>query len=228
MRGGRGPPNQRLQLTGARTGGRRCGPEPRPAVDRRIRHVWAIRPQLNREALGGYRRHAVTRARWWAALILISVTVLALDIATGPYILFPITFVVPVGLGAWFLSRTAGVGFAFALVLSRFGIALFVESPGRPLYATALNAAIRLLVLTGLAVLLAKVNRQQQALAHRVQVLEGILPICAFCKKIRRPDGVWEPIEIYITHRSAAQFSHGLCEKCDREHYGEDVLPTVR
>ena len=170
----------------------------------------------------------MTRARWWAALILMSGAVLALDIATGPYILFPITFVVPVGLGAWFLSRTAGVGFAFALVLSRFGIALFVESSGRPLYATALNAAIRLVVLTGLAVLLAKVNRQQQALAHRVQVLQGLLPICAFCKKIRRPDGVWEPIEVYITHRSAAQFSHGLCEACDREHYGEDVLSTVR
>lgn len=157
-----------------------------------------------------------------------SVALLALDVATGPYILFPITFVIPVGLGTWFLSRTVGVGLAVGLVLSQFGIALFIEPSGRPLYATVLNAAIRLLVLTGLAVLLAKVNRQQRALAHRVQVLEGILPICAFCKKIRRPDGVWEPIEVYITQRSAAQFSHGLCEACDREHYGKDGLSTVR
>ena len=126
------------------------------------------------------------------------------------------------------MSRTVGLGFAFVLVLSRFGIAFVIEPFGRPLYATALNAAIRLLVLAGLAVLLAKVNRQQRALAHRVQVLEGILPICAFCKKIRRPDGAWEPIEIYITERSAAQFSHGLCEACDRKHYGEGVLSTMR
>ena len=167
------------------------------------------------------RRHAVTRTRWWGASILMSVTVLSLDIATGPYILFPITFVIPVGLGTWFLSRTVGVAFALALVLARFAIALLVEPSGAPLYATALNAAIRLLVLIGFAVLLAKVNRQQQALAHRVQVLEGILPICSFCKKIRRPDGVWEQIEVYISHRSATQFSHGFCEACGREHYGE-------
>jgi hypothetical protein len=155
-----------------------------------------------------------------------SVTVLASDIATGPYILFPVTFVIPVGLGTWFLSRASGFGFALALVLSRFAIARFVEPSGAPLYATAVNAAIRLVVLIGLAVLLAKVSRLQQALAHRVQVLEGILPICAFCKKIRRPDGVWEQIEVYISHRSAAQFSHGFCEACGREHYGEGTVST--
>ena len=62
---------------------------------------------------------------------------------------------------------------------------------------------------------------RSSALAKRVQVLEGILPICSFCKKIRRPDGQWEQIETYIGKRSAAQFSHGFCEACGREHYGK-------
>ncbi|HEX7335751.1 MAG TPA: hypothetical protein VF252_00980 [Gemmatimonadales bacterium] len=167
----------------------------------------------------------MTRAQWWGALILLSVGVLGLDIATGPYVLFPITFLVPVGLATWFLSQTAGLAFAVALVLSRFGIVLVFEPSATPLWAAAVNAAIRLLVLGGLAVLLAKVNRQQQALAQRVQLLEGLLHICGFCKKIRRPDGTWEQVERYITNRSAAQFSHGVCETCEREHYGAFSLP---
>jgi len=76
-------------------------------------------------------------------------------------------------------------------------------------------------VLVALAVLVAKVAQQRQMLAERVQILEGLLPICGFCKKIRRPDGVWEPIERYVSQRSAAAFSHSVCEACGREHYGK-------
>ena len=50
--------------------------------------------------------------------------------------------------------------------------------------------------------------------------LEGFLPICAGCKRIR--DGsVWRPIEAYISARSAAQFSHGICPECSLRLYGE-------
>ncbi|WP_459940553.1 Tll0287-like domain-containing protein [Deferrisoma palaeochoriense] len=54
----------------------------------------------------------------------------------------------------------------------------------------------------------------------RVRVLEGILPICASCKKIRVEGGDpgdpedWEPVEAYVMERSHAQFSHGLCPEC--------------
>jgi hypothetical protein len=69
--------------------------------------------------------------------------------------------------------------------------------------------------------MLVSAEREKRALAQRVQLLEGILPICMFCKKIRGPDGVWEQIESYITKHSAAHFSHGCCEKCGGEQYGE-------
>ncbi len=135
--------------------------------------------------------------------------------------MFPITFVLPVGVGSWYLGRRAGIGFALALVGSRFGIVLAFELAATPLWAEAANATIRLLVMMGLAVLVAKIAQQQRALAERVQILEGILPICAFCKKIRRPDGQWEQVEVYITGRSQAKFSHGFCEACSVEHYPE-------
>ena len=117
------------------------------------------------------------------------------------------------------------VSTSVALVACRFGIATILEPDRTPLWAAAINANIRLLVLVGLAILLAKLPQQQRELAKRVQTLERIVPICSFCKKIRLPDGKWEPIETYIGHRSATQFSHSFCEDCGREHYGEYLSP---
>lgn len=51
------------------------------------------------------------------------------------------------------------------------------------------------------------------------QTLHGLLPICAHCKKIRDDQGYWQRVEAYISSRSAATFSHGVCPDCIREHY---------
>ncbi|MCP5029088.1 MAG: response regulator, partial [Actinomycetia bacterium] len=47
-----------------------------------------------------------------------------------------------------------------------------------------------------------------------VKVLEGLLPICAGCKKIRDDEDQWNPLELYIDRHSEAHFSHGLCPDC--------------
>jgi PAS domain S-box-containing protein len=57
----------------------------------------------------------------------------------------------------------------------------------------------------------------QQALT---QVLSGFIPICASCYKIRDSANQWQPVEKYITSRTNAEFSHGLCEECARKLYG--------
>ena len=51
-------------------------------------------------------------------------------------------------------------------------------------------------------------------LRQRVQNLEGFLPICCYCKKIRDEQGRWHTLESYIEPRSGAQFSHGICPEC--------------
>jgi sigma-B regulation protein RsbU (phosphoserine phosphatase) len=51
-------------------------------------------------------------------------------------------------------------------------------------------------------------------LQDRVQRLEGILPTCMYCKKIRDENQIWVSIEQYITKRSDAEFSHGICPDC--------------
>ena len=63
-------------------------------------------------------------------------------------------------------------------------------------------------------------TRQQlaQTLAE-LRTLEGILPICSFCHRIRAEDGTWEQMERYVSERSDAQFSHGFCPECEAQHY---------
>jgi len=63
-----------------------------------------------------------------------------------------------------------------------------------------------------------KVEELQQAL-DRVEQLQGLLPICMYCKKIRDAENQWQRIETYIAQRSAAEFTHSLCEQCREEHY---------
>lgn len=55
----------------------------------------------------------------------------------------------------------------------------------------------------------------------QVKTLEGLLPICAHCKRIRDDQNNWQPVESYISQRSGAKFSHGVCPDCLREHYRE-------
>lgn len=72
--------------------------------------------------------------------------------------------------------------------------------------------------LTGvlLVFLLSALSREKE----KVKMLEGLLPICAWCKKIRDDEGKedgtgdWIEIEQYIQHRSDADFTHGVCEDC--------------
>lgn len=53
----------------------------------------------------------------------------------------------------------------------------------------------------------------QKALAE-VKTLKGLIPICAWCKKIRSEAGNWSELESYIMAHSDANFSHGVCPGC--------------
>jgi hypothetical protein len=52
-----------------------------------------------------------------------------------------------------------------------------------------------------------------------LDLLRGILPTCASCKRIRTADGEWEEIERYVAGHSSAEFSHGLCPACVEKLY---------
>ena len=69
--------------------------------------------------------------------------------------------------------------------------------------------------------LLARVHAhvQLRRVQDEVHTLRGILPTCAHCKKIRDQQGVWHTIEAYISQRTEAQFSHGLCPECIPKYF---------
>lgn len=68
---------------------------------------------------------------------------------------------------------------------------------------------------------LAQANKKLQEATETIKVLNGLLPICAKCKKIRDKDGKWHNIESYISRNSEAEFTHGLCPDCIEELYPE-------
>lgn len=66
------------------------------------------------------------------------------------------------------------------------------------------------------------IDKLQKAIGE-VKTLEGFIPICSSCKKIRNDAGYWERIENYIKDRSDAEFSHSICPECARKLYPEFV-----
>ena len=56
-----------------------------------------------------------------------------------------------------------------------------------------------------------------------IKILQGILPICSKCKKIRDDEGYWNKVEEYIQDHSYAKFSHGICPECMKKLYPELV-----
>jgi len=54
---------------------------------------------------------------------------------------------------------------------------------------------------------------------QQIMRLEGLLPICAYCKKIRDEHEQWQTMELYIEEHSTAEFSHGICPDCMKKHH---------
>jgi sigma-B regulation protein RsbU (phosphoserine phosphatase) len=53
-----------------------------------------------------------------------------------------------------------------------------------------------------------------EAAISSVKRLQGLIPICSYCKRIRSDSNDWEQLESYISEHSEAQFSHGICPPC--------------
>ena len=59
-----------------------------------------------------------------------------------------------------------------------------------------------------------KLIRELQSALAQVTTLSGLLPICAWCKKIRDDEGYWQDVEGYLRKHSHVDFSHGICPDC--------------
>lgn len=158
---------------------------------------------------------AKVRPVHWMILI---VVILAVDYLTGPFIQFPILFLFPVALATASQGRAVGVSVAVLLPILR--LSFFVEWPLPASWTLQiLDTTIDMIILAVTSLMIDQIVRQERA----IQVLQGLLPICSFCKRIRDDDGEWRQLELYIAARSDARFSHTFCRDCGRRQYPDLV-----
>lgn len=149
----------------------------------------------------------------------LALLILALDWFTGPFVHFPVFFILPVGYSAWAGGARWGVPLAVGLSIARLGISLYLWFVPWSRAEIYLDAAIR----TVLLVIFALVVARMATLARELRILRGFVPICCVCKKIRDSSGRWEQLEHYIETHSEAQFTHGFCPACAASQYGIDL-----
>jgi hypothetical protein len=146
--------------------------------------------------------------------MLLSAAIRLVEYATGPHIQFSILFIVPVALATLSQGLTAGLAMAVALPLVRLGY--FLHWPLLSSWTVqSLDSAVDVAILSGVALVCDRMARQET----QIRVLEGLLPICSFCKRIRDEAGEWRQVESYVAARSRARFSHTFCPECGRRHY---------
>ncbi len=161
-----------------------------------------------------------------------------LDFATGPELSFFLFYFLPIGMAAWSLGLKASVISSVICSLVWFLADLYSSHGYSSLVFPVWNLAIRLSAFLVVGWSLHKIRflldsqaastaALRSALAE-VRVLEELLPICAWCKKIRDSQGQWQPLETYISQRTDTAFTHGACPECARKFLEEEGLSEDR
>jgi hypothetical protein len=192
-------------------------PSSNRAVDAAALVIGAHAPRLSR-------RSAILVAS--AALLVIALG----DCLTSWYYLFDFFYLLPLSIATIYDGRRSGFAMALAATLA-WMVGMVVQ--GHPLVMHALwpgalvwawNFVARLTVQSAFVWLLARLRddivRQSQLVAdlqdalEQVQQLRTLIPICAWCKKIRDDAGYWKQLEHYMQERDLATFTHGICPEC--------------
>lgn len=164
-----------------------------------------------------------------------SVVVLAfVDYVTGHEPGFFLFYFPPIAIAAWKLGPTSS--YLISILSSIVWFLSYISSyPNSSVLFALWNTIMRLLCFLIIAystfkiqLLLREKPEPSRAPLSQVKTLNGLIPICASCKKIRDHKGDWQRIEEYIEERTNAEFTHGLCSECfDKllEEAGVENLP---
>jgi hypothetical protein len=177
------------------------------------------------------------RRRPWAVLAgIAAVTLLGLaDYFTSEAVDFEILFFAPVAFVAWAEGTKGALGVAcFAVAAGMVTEVVLGRLSSAPLL-TAWDATSHLLAFGAVIGFISTratlhererlIERLQQA-NDEIKTLRGLLPVCAWCARIRDDErgGRWEKLEIYVSQRSEAEFTHGICPECAEAMLGQ--IPT--
>jgi hypothetical protein len=124
----------------------------------------------------------------------------------------------------FFQAETAGRGVLHSLAISNRVVGMFggLLHP-KMLQARDVSFSLFTLLLGESADALAALQKTRQ-LTSQIETLSGLLPLCAWCKKVRNDRGYWEQIDNYISTRSGAKITHSVCPEC-RDKFLKNHLP---
>ena len=71
-----------------------------------------------------------------------------------------------------------------------------------------------------------ELTRRIDEAVTQIKRLQGMIPICAWCKKVRTDAGSWQQVEVYVRNHTEATFSHGICPDCQSKLEGE-IAPNA-
>ncbi len=137
---------------------------------------------------------------------------------------FSAFYVIPVLIATWGVGTSRGLGFALLSACCWYSVDL---TSGRPLtheFYRIWDTINHLLSYSLVAVVTGRLKlafQREQMLRENldltlknVKELEGLLPVCAWCKKVRDDEGYWQELEAYLKPRTKAAFSRGICPAC--------------
>lgn len=165
----------------------------------------------------------------WAGIVALTLGVGSIDYISGYELNFFVFYFLPIGIAAWYLGMLPAVVMSLVSVTIWY-LADYYTGHRYSTYLFAIwNTIILLVSFLAIGWTMARLRdlfREERQVREKleqsiseVKVLEGILPICAGCKKIRNDKGEWQQIEHYIRQRTNTEFTHSLCPQC-----GEKLL----
>ena len=157
------------------------------------------------------------------------------DVLSGPTHFFDVFYVVAALLAAWYLGK--GWGLAWVVTGGACWVGVRLERSDMPTFWAIWNLCARVGVWCIAVLLLAKVKEQIKAQARNIRDLElalaeikhlkGLLPVCAWCRKIRDDDGYWLQLEEYVGQHTDATITHGICPECAKKAI-DSLRPTPK
>ena len=177
---------------------------------------------VRRRTLIGWVGEQSRQATAWLSLASLLV-IMAFDYGTGVDVNVTLFYLVPVFLVTWRIDRRMGIFTSLVCAVAWSA----VDTMGRKDISSATvlwNVWIQFALFITFSFVVSRIkeilnaqnalNRELHAALAEVKNLSGLLPMCAWCRKIRDEEGNWMTLEAYMSEHSAADFTHGICPTC--------------
>ena len=99
----------------------------------------------------------------------------------------------------------------------------------KPFNLDELHARVRVgeRIITLQTALAERIRELERAKDH-IHTLQGILPMCMYCKRVRSGSDYWQQVETYLSQHSEAAFTHGICPECNKRYVDAELARLVK